>query len=122
MGDCVRCGDGKRIVTSFDIGRTFKTPILKLGVSCIAAISNEKVSCTEVCIPPAGTGACGWGWGLDTGGAGALAIGAGGVWVVSGMVAGVVGCGKTAWAGIAGGGWKSDTGSAVTSLTGASRS
>src|SRR4029077_18354918 len=104
------------------MGRTFNTPILKLGVYCIAAISNEKVSCTEVCIPAAGTGACGCGCGLGTGGAGALAIGAGGVWVVSGMVAGVVGCGMTAWAGIAGGGWKSDTGSAVTSLTGASRS
>src|SRR5436190_22693343 len=53
--------------------------------------SNEKVSCTEVCIPAAGTGACGCGCGLGTGGAGALAIGAGGVWVVSGMVAGMVG-------------------------------
>src|SRR5215470_5354134 len=91
MGDCARWGEGKRIVTSFDIGRTFKTPILKLGVSCIAAISNEKVSCTEVCIPLAGTGACGCGCGLGTGGAGALATGAGGVWVVSGMVAGMVG-------------------------------
>ena len=59
------------------MGRTFKTPILKLGVNCIAAISNEKVSCTEVCIPAAGIGACGCG--LGTGGAGALAIGAGGV-------------------------------------------
>src|SRR5215813_15334444 len=113
MGDCVRCGDGKRIVTSFDMGRTFKTPILKLGVSCIAAISNEKVSCTEVCIPAAGTGAGGWGCGcgLAIGGAGVLAMGAGGVWVVSGMVAGVVICGKTGWAGIAG--WKSDTKSVV---------
>src|SRR5439155_9387537 len=89
--DCARCGEGKRIVTSLDNGRTFKTPILKLGVSCMATISNEKVSCTEVCIPPPGIGACGCGCGLGTGGAGALAIGAGGVWVVSGMVAGMVG-------------------------------
>src|SRR5260370_19773853 len=100
------------------MGRTFNTPILKLGVNCIAAISNEKVSCTEVCIPAAGTGACGCVCGcvcgLVTDGGGALAIGAGGVWVVSGMVAGVVGFGK---AGIAGGGWKSDARSAIRSLT-----
>src|SRR5207247_2723607 len=112
-GDCGSGGECKRIVTSFDMGRTFNTPILKLGVNCIAAISNEKVSCTEVCIPAAGTGACGCG--LGTGGAGALAIGAGGVWVVSGMVAGMVGCGKTGWAGIAAGGGKSDARSAMTS-------
>src|SRR5436190_21080080 len=99
------------------MGRTFNTPILKLGVNCIAAISNEKVSCTEVCIPAAGTGAVGCGCGLSTGGAGALAIGAGGVWVVSGMVAGMVGRGKTGWTGIAGGGWKSNARSGVTSLT-----
>src|SRR6187551_1979936 len=99
------------------MGRTFNTPILKLGVNCIAAISNEKVSCTEVCIPAAGTGGCGCGCGLGTGGAGALAMGAGGVWVVSGMVAGMVGCGKMGWAtGIAGGGWKSTTRSSAISL------
>src|SRR5207249_12274058 len=97
-----RCGEGKRIVTSFDIGRTFKTPILKLGVSCIAPISNEKVSCTEVCIPAAGMGAGGCGCGLAIGGAGALATGADGVWVVSGMITGVVICGKIGSAGIAG--------------------
>src|SRR5215468_5749166 len=102
------------------MGRTFNTPILKLGVNCIAAISNEKVSCTEVCIPAAGTGGCGCG--LGTGGAGALAIGAGGVWVVSGMVAGMVGSGKTGLVGITGGGWESDTRSAATSVTAASRS
>src|SRR5438874_11343259 len=100
------------------MGRTFSTPILKLGVSCIAAISNEKVSCTEVCIPPAGTGACGCG--LGTGGVGALAIGAGGVWVVSGVVAGVVVCGKTGWAGIAG--WKAEIKWVVGLTTGASPS
>src|SRR5262249_9007061 len=102
------------------MGRTFKTPILKLGVSCIAAISNEKVSCTEVCIPAAGTGAGGCGCGLGNGGAGVLAIGAGEVWVVSGMVAGVVVCGKTGWAGIAR--CKSEIDSVVAWTTGASRS
>ena len=70
---------GQTSAALFEIGRTFNTPILKLGVNCIAAISNEKVSCTEVCIPPPGIGACGCGCGLSTGGAGALAIGAGGV-------------------------------------------
>src|SRR5438093_13776192 len=99
------------------MGRTFNTPILKLDVNCIAAISNEKVSCTDVCMPAAG--ACGCGCGLATGGAGALAIGAGGVWVVSGMVAGMVVCGKTAWAGIAG--WESEIDSVTASTTGASR-
>src|SRR5262249_54464590 len=117
--DCARCGEGKRIVTSFDMGRTFKTPILKLGVSCMAAISNEKVSCTEVCIPAAGASGCGCGCvcGLGTCGTGALSRGAGGVWVVSGMVAGMVVCGKTGWAGI--GGWKSAICSIVASTTGA---
>src|SRR5947207_14180232 len=100
------------------MGRTFNTPILKLGVNCIVAISNEKVSCTEVCIPAAGTGGGGCGWVLGTGGAGALAIGAGGVWVVSGMVAGIVVCGKRGGRGIARGGWRSTARSGVTSLTG----
>src|SRR5881227_4409517 len=104
------------------MGRTFNTPILKLGVNCIVAISNEKVSCTEVCIPAAGTGACGCGCGLGTGGAGALAIGAGGVWVVSGMFAGVVGSGKVGRRGTAAVGWKSDARSAMISLTEASPS
>src|SRR4029434_4432997 len=122
LHDALPICEGNRIVTSFDMGRTFNTPILKLGVNCIAAISNEKVSCTEVCIPAAGTGGCGCGCGLGTGGAGALAIGAGGGVVVSGMVAGMVGSGKTGRVGITGGGWKSDTGSAATSLTAASRS
>ena len=73
------------------MGRTFRLPILKPGVSCIAEISNEKVSCTDVCIVAAGcglvTGAAG---GLLTGAIGGLVIGAGGIWVGSGMVAGVV--------------------------------
>src|SRR5438105_3813352 len=88
-------------MTSFDMGRTFKTPILKLGVNCMAAISKEKVSCTDVCIVAAGCCA------LTTGGAGALFIGAVGVWVVSGMVTGVVVCGNTRSVEIAVG--KSDT-------------
>ena len=55
----------------------------------MAAISKEKVICTDVCI------AAGGGCGFATGGAGALVVGAIGVWVVSGMVAGVVICGNT---------------------------
>ncbi len=94
------------------MGRTFRTPILKLGVNCMAAISNEKVSCTDVCI------AAGGGCGLATGGtgAGALDIGAVGVWVVSGMVAGVVICGNTGSLEMAFG--KSDTGADIGSATG----
>ena len=61
------------MVTSFDMGRTFRAPILKLGVNCMAVISNEKVSCTDVCI--AAGGCCG----LAIGGAGALFTGAVGV-------------------------------------------
>src|SRR4029077_17389147 len=95
------------------MGRTLRAPILKLGVNCIAAISNEKVSCTDVCI--AAGGGCGFAPGGA--GAGALDIGAVGVWVVSGMVAGVVICGNTGSAesvlGI------SDTGSVVASSVGA---
>src|SRR6266542_5892495 len=92
------------------MGRTFKTPILKLGVNCMAAISKEKVSCTDVCIVAAG------GCGLATGVAGALVIGAIGVWVVSGMVAGVVVCGNTGSLGVAL--VKSEIGSIVASAAG----
>ena len=76
----------------------------------MAAISKEKVSCTDVCIVAAG------GCGLATGVAGALVIGAVGVWVVSGMVAGVVVCGNTGSVEIAFG--KSDTDSVVASPSG----
>jgi hypothetical protein len=38
------------MLTSFDVGRTFRTPILKLGVNWIAAISKENVIWTEGCI------------------------------------------------------------------------
>ena len=89
-------------MTTLDMGRTFRLPILKLGVSCIAEISNEKVSCTDVCIVAAGcglvTGAAG---GLVIGAADGLVIGAGGIWVGSGMVAGVVVCGNSGSAEIA---------------------
>src|SRR5205823_8663910 len=68
------------------MGRTLRAPILKLDVNCMAAISNEKVSCTDVCITAGG------GCGFAIGGAGALFAGAVGVWVVSGMFVGVVVC------------------------------
>src|SRR5919106_578723 len=98
------------MVTTLDMGRTFKLPILKPGVSCIAAISKENVSCTDVCIVAAGcglvTGAAGGlltgvAGGLLTGAAGGLVIGAGGIWVGSGMVAGVVVCGNSGSAEVA---------------------
>ncbi len=38
------------MLTSFDVGRTFRTSILKLGVSRIAAISKTNVIWTEVCM------------------------------------------------------------------------
>src|SRR5437773_5489858 len=94
------------------MGRTFKTPILKLGVNCMAAISKEKVSCTDVCIAAAG----GCGFATGAAGAGALFTGAIGVWVVSGMVAGVVVCGNTG--SLEGALAKSDIGSIVASAAG----
>jgi hypothetical protein len=42
------------MVTIFEVGLSWSAPILKLGVSCSDAISNENVSCTAVCIPLAG--------------------------------------------------------------------
>src|SRR5256886_16603041 len=39
-----------------DVGRTWGTPILKLGVSCRAAISKENVIWTEVCMEAADGG------------------------------------------------------------------
>ena len=68
------------------MGRTCKTPILNVGVSCTAAISKEKVTLTQVCIVPDG---------LATAVAGGLFIGAVGILVGSGMVAGGVVCGNT---------------------------
>jgi hypothetical protein len=70
----------KRIVTTLEAGRTFKQPIVKLGVSWIAAISKENVTCTDFCTGP-------WGCGSFSG---AVEIR-----VVSGMIAGVFGCGNS---------------------------
>src|SRR6266550_131927 len=78
------------------MGRTFRTPILKLEVNCTAAISKEKVSCTAVCIVAAGCG-------LATVAGEGLFAGAVGISVVSGMVAGVVVCGNTGLVEIAAG-------------------
>src|SRR5918996_1127715 len=113
------------MVTTLDMGRTFKLPILKPGVNCIAAISKENVSCTDVCIVAAGcglvtgaagglvTGAAG---GLLTGAAGGLVIGAGGIWVGSGMVAGVVVCGNSGSAEVAA--WMAGAGTVAASVSG----
>jgi hypothetical protein len=54
----------------------------------MAAISQEKASCTDVCV---GAVDCG----LATAAGGGLFIGAIGIWVVSGMVTGMVVCGNT---------------------------
>src|SRR5215472_16478648 len=89
MAGCGCCAGPRRMLTSFDAGRTFKTPILKVGVSCIATISNEAVICTEVCIVAAGCGLSP-GAGDDGDSGDSLVAGAGEVWVVSGMGAGVV--------------------------------
>src|SRR6266576_950511 len=78
------------------MGRTFRTPILKLEVNCTDAISKEKVSCTDVCIVAAGCG-------LATMTGEGLFAGAVGISVVSGMVAGVVVCGNTGLVEIAAG-------------------
>jgi hypothetical protein len=78
----------------------------------MAAISKEKVSCTEVCIAAAG----GCGFATGAAGAGALFTGAIGVWVVSGMVAGVVVCGNTGSLEVTVA--KSDIGSIVASAAG----
>ena len=50
------CGadPARRIVTIFEDGLNCKAPILKVGVSCIDAISKANVSWTAVCIAPAG--------------------------------------------------------------------
>src|SRR5439155_5792506 len=71
--------------------------------------SKEKVSCTDVCVVAA---ACGLATALD----GGLLAGAIGIWVVSGMVAGVVVCGNTGSMRIAAG--KSGAGSVTASTSG----
>src|SRR6266496_4376064 len=90
------------------MGRTFRTPILKLEVNCTAAISKENVSCTDVCIVAAGCG-------LATVAGEGLFAGAVGISVVSGMVAGVVVCGNTGSVEIAAG--KLDAGFVTASAT-----
>ena len=72
------------MVTIFEVGRNCNAPILNAGVSCIEAISKEKVSWTAVCMAPAGCGA--------PPAAGVLINGAVGIWIGSGMVAIVVVC------------------------------
>src|SRR5437764_14438816 len=67
------------------MGRTLRAPILKLDVNCMAAISNEKVSCTDVCITAGGC--CGF----AIGGVAGVFSGGGGGCNVSGMAAGDVG-------------------------------
>ena len=82
------CGDpdgARRIVTTLEVGRNCNAPILNAGVSCMEAISKEKVSWTAVCMAPAGCGPLVAG--VRTNGAGAV-----GIWIGSGMVAVVVGC------------------------------
>src|ERR1700694_4562756 len=80
MAGCGWADGANRIVTTFDTGRSCNAPILKLGVSCIDAISKAKLSCTEVCMAPAG-------WGVPPG----VRTGAVVIWMGSGMVTGVVG-------------------------------
>ena len=75
----------------------------------MAAISKENVSCTDVCIVAAGCG-------LATAADGRLSIGAVGIWVVSGIFAGVVVCGNTGSVKMVAG--KPDAGSATVSATG----
>src|SRR5438045_4097223 len=41
------------MVTTLELGRNCNAPILKVGVSCMDAISNENVRCTAVCMVPA---------------------------------------------------------------------
>ena len=54
IAGCGCCEGARRMVTIFEVGFSWSAPILKLGVSCSDAISNENVSCTAVCMPLAG--------------------------------------------------------------------
>src|SRR5438105_15092946 len=78
MAGCGWADGANRIVTTFDTGRSCNAPILNVGVSCIDAISKAKLSCTAVCMAPAGCGVP----------PEVLAVG---IWIGSGMVTGVVG-------------------------------
>src|SRR5450432_215836 len=86
IGGCGSCEGARRIETTFEVGFNCRPLILKVGVSCIEAISKEKVNCTAVCIPPSGC------W-TDMVGVAERKAGAG-VIVVSGMISGVVGCSR----------------------------
>src|SRR5262249_6091604 len=91
VAGCESWKGARRIVTILDAGRTCKAPTLKAVVSCTEATSKEKVSSTGVCMVP------------GAGGAGALVIGASGVWVVSGIVAGVAVRDDAGWSRMGGG-------------------
>src|SRR3712207_8532656 len=104
MAGCGCCEGAKRMVTTREVGRNWSAPILNCGVNCSEAISNEKVSCAAVCMPPGaacGEAACcippvaaGCGETPVIGEAGPVRIvGAGVVGVGIGMMAGVIGCG-----------------------------
>src|SRR5437868_14965211 len=85
------------------MGRTLRAPILKLDVNCMAAISNEKVSCTDVCITAGGC--CGF----AIGGARDRVAGGGGGRGRSRLIGGVgvgenPGCAAAALGGGSGGG------------------
>src|SRR6476469_9148112 len=54
IGGCGSWEGANRIETTLEVGFNCKPLILKVGVSCIEAISNEKVNCTAVCMLPAG--------------------------------------------------------------------
>jgi hypothetical protein len=43
IGTCCCGNEARRIVTTFEIGRNCSAAILKAGVSCIEAISQERV-------------------------------------------------------------------------------
>jgi hypothetical protein len=84
MGGCGSCEGANRIETTLEVGFNCKPLILNVGVSCIEAISKEKVNWTAVCMPPAGC--C-----TDIVGDAERKAGAAGVMVVSGMLNVVVG-------------------------------
>ena len=88
IGGCKSCEGAKRMETTFEVGLSCNPLVLKAGVSRIEAISSEKVTCTVVCIPLAGS------WTDMVGGAeGRYPEVPAGVIVLSGVIIGViVGC------------------------------
>src|SRR5262249_47406309 len=94
------------MVTKSDEGRTVKASISKVGVSCIAVISQENIACRDVpAAPPEGV--------LIVAPDGDLSTGVVGICVVLGMVGSVVVCGNTASAAASFG--KLDAGSGIAS-------